>query len=285
MDTSLVIVTLLSLGMAASLSVVVWRMLRDERRRSDARVLALSRLAAQPDSAPRVPPRRLDPSRIAAAAPGVPAAKAPVADPLDLPLHPNPEPVRPSPLASRPSIAVAPMFAGRQAPSAWGSRLLVMAALTLVAASVVLFALTMQTRSATARRVPPRGTASAANAAPPSLELLSLRDARQGDTLTISGTVRNPRGASALNRVTVTAIAFDAGGAYLASGRALLDVTALAPGDESPFVVTVPSAQRVARYRIAFRGEDGAVIAHTDRRQSTPVADATTAALTTRSLP
>ena len=79
-----------------------------------------------------------------------------------------------------------------------------------------------------------------------------------------------------LTRVSVTAFAFDESGAFLASGRALLDITALAPGDESPFVVTVPVAENVARYRIGFRGDDGRVIAHVDRRQQGAVADAVT---------
>ena len=47
MDTTLVTVTLLSMGMAAALSVIVWRMLRDERQRSEARVAALAALAAR----------------------------------------------------------------------------------------------------------------------------------------------------------------------------------------------------------------------------------------------
>jgi hypothetical protein len=42
MDTTLVTVTLLSMAMAASLSVIVWRMLRDERQRTEARVVALT---------------------------------------------------------------------------------------------------------------------------------------------------------------------------------------------------------------------------------------------------
>ena len=52
MDTTLVTVTLLSLGMAAALSVIVWRMLRDEKQRSDARVAALAVLAARPSATP-----------------------------------------------------------------------------------------------------------------------------------------------------------------------------------------------------------------------------------------
>ena len=35
MDTTLVTVTLLSMGMAGALSVIVWRMLRDEKQRAE----------------------------------------------------------------------------------------------------------------------------------------------------------------------------------------------------------------------------------------------------------
>ena len=52
MDTTLVTVTLLSLGMAAALSVIVWRMLRDEKHRSEARIAALALLASRQASAP-----------------------------------------------------------------------------------------------------------------------------------------------------------------------------------------------------------------------------------------
>ena len=46
MDTTLVTVTLLSMAMAASLSVIVWRMLRVERERSEARVIALTAIGS-----------------------------------------------------------------------------------------------------------------------------------------------------------------------------------------------------------------------------------------------
>ncbi len=144
-----------------------------------------------------------------------------------------------------------------------------MAALALALASVVLFGLAARNRAVAAA-----STASADAHPPAALELLSLRDARDAGTLTITGLVRNPRTGSAQSRVTVTAFAFDENGAFLSSGRALLDVTSLAPGDESPFVVSVPAAGTVARYRISFRGEDGRVIAHVDRRQPRAVADA-----------
>ena len=66
----------------------------------------------------------------------------------------------------------------------------------------------------------------------------------QGTTLTVSGLVRNPGAGAAVNGVTAVVFAFDRDGAFVASGRAPLDFGALAPGDESPFVVTVPERVR-----------------------------------------
>src|SRR5437588_779208 len=126
MDATLVTVTVLSMTMAAALSAIVWRMLRLERQRSNARVAAL-RAAA------------------------------------------------------------------------------------LVVASVVLFSLAARapkgraTRSAT----PANASEAAATPAGAELELISLRDARQTGTLTITGQVQNPRTGVHLSRVAVTAYTFD----------------------------------------------------------------------------
>jgi hypothetical protein len=250
MDTTLVTVTLLSMAMAASLSLIVWRMLRDERRRSEARVLSLTRMAARPStSGPRAAP------------------PAPRTSDADLAIRDAP-------------ASTSAMFAEREVASPWGHRFALMAGLGLVLASVILFSLTASGRTAT-RRAPVQGRAAAAVAVAQAgvnpavaigLELLSLRDARDAGALTITGLVQNPRGGAALSRVTVTAYAFDDKGAFLASGRAPIEVPALAPGDESPFVVSVPVTETVARYRIGFRGEDGRVIAHIDKRQQAPVA-------------
>jgi hypothetical protein len=293
MDTTLVTVTLLSMGMAGALSVIVWRMLREDRQRSDARVAALASLADNHERVDRIlstPPER--------------ARRVEVARPEPIPrVEARPAPPPRVPAASRdqhddfdlPIVADAPdepagMFVEHHEESPWRGRLVVMAALGLVVASVVLFSLAAHEGRAT-RPVPrtvPTAAAQPAQAAQPAapqagLELVSLRDARQpagakgkpgaaADTLTITGLVRNPRTGTLLSRVTVTAYAFDENGAFLASGRALIDVTSLAPGDDSPFVVSVPSAGKIARYRIGFRGEDGRVIAHVDKRQQGPVA-------------
>jgi len=251
MDTTLVTVTVLSMGMAAALSAIVWRMLRLERHRSNARVAALTRLAAPPPTA------KLSPASV------------------DLPIREVPAFAGAS--AGKPAAAHS-LFVEREHSSPWGPRFAVMGGLALVGASIILFALAARARPAGARTVRPAvaGVAAAARpaapAAAPSLELLSLRDSRQPGSLTITGLVQNPRAGAPLSRVTVTAYTFDDKGSFLASGRALIDVTTLAPGDESPFVVSVPVTDTVARYRIGFRDEDGRVIAHVDRRQSGPLA-------------
>jgi hypothetical protein len=244
MDTTLVMVTLLSMGMAGSLSVIVWRMLRDERQRSEARVAALAGMAAR--QAPR--PRS--------------AIETVSHSPLDLPMRAQAPP------------ATQPMFAEPPASSPWGHRAAVMTGLALVLASVILLALASNAGRTSARSAASASSpaAPAVATAPAGLELISLRDSRKADSLTITGLVRNPHGGSPLARVAVTAYTFDDKGSFLASGRALIDVTSLAPGDESPFVVSVPVTDTVARYRIGFRGDDGHVIAHVDKRQQGPIA-------------
>ena len=259
MDTTLVGVTLLSMAMAIALSIVVWRLLRDERRRSEARVAALADMMTRATPEARATPR---------------ASRT-----LDLPLHESrsshPGSRIPDP-GSRSSDLGSPvsLFSEPERASPWRGRAVIMGALALVATTVVLLTLTVRDRARAEHRSPASFDAAAAPAAVPPLELLSLRDSRNAKTLTITGLVQNPRGGVMLRQVTVTAFAFDASGAFLASGQALLDITALSPGDESPFVVAVPVTGNVARYRIGFRGENGQVIAHVDKRQRGAVADA-----------
>jgi hypothetical protein len=274
MDTTLVIVTVLSMGMAAALSLIVWRLLREEHRRSEARVVALRAAAHTPAHLPPVSAGLPASKGAAVAAVRKPApviaafrpqAQSSVADAAaDLPLR-----VPATPVPSAPALDATPLFLEPARPSPWGNRIGIMAAIALVGAAALLFAL-----AAGRARAARSAIAAAAPAAPveAGLELLSLRDAHQNGSLTITGMVHNPRTASLLTRVTVTAYTFDDKGAFLASGRALLDVTSLAPGDDSPFVVSVPATDAVARYRIGFRGEDGRVIGHVDRRQAGPVA-------------
>src|SRR6185436_3260058 len=173
-------------------------------------------------------------------------------------------------LEIRPAAAVAgvaTLFHTSERPSPWPRRAVVMAGM----AAVVLVAVMAGRLRAPAAPPAAVRTAAPSAAAPPAagtkpLELLSLNHTRQEATLTISGLVQNPRGASPLVHVTATALVLGPGGAVLTSGRAPLDFSTVGPGEESPFVITVPVTGAVERYRIAFRSEDGQVLAHVDRR-------------------
>ena len=117
------------------------------------------------------------------------------------------------------------------------------------------------------------GSSAAASSGPAPLELMSMRYQHEGNTLTVSGLVRNPAGGAPANGLTAVVFAFDGSGGFVSSARAPLDFSALAPGDESPFVVTVPNAPGVARYRVSFRTGTG-VVRHVDRRGATVLAQA-----------
>jgi hypothetical protein len=257
MDTTLVVVTVLSMSMAAALSAIVWRMLRLERQRSNARVAVLTSLA-------NVTAAKM-PDRAAATAPSL------VDLPIDLPIAP---PVAGAGARNTPLIT--PLFTEREQVSPWGPRFAVMAAAVLIVASAVLFSLAARgskvSRGVASTSAAVNGRQPAAATSSSGLELLSLRDTRQPGTLTITGMVQNPRNGATLTRIAVTAYTFDGAGSFLASGRALIDITSLAPGDESPFTVAVPVSDAVSRYRIGFRDEAGHVIPHVDRRQPGPVA-------------
>jgi hypothetical protein len=192
--------------------------------------------------------------------------------PADLPLHDVP--ASSSVVLSE---SAGPLFSEPEQPSAWPRRAVIMGGLALALAAIVFVTLTARDRGRIEQRT--QAANAPAVAADGALALVSLRDTRDATTLRISGIVENPRSGTTLKQVTVTAFAFDRSGSFLASGAALLDVTSLAPGDESPFVVIVPVTDAVARYRIGFRSEDGRVIEHVDRRQRAAVADAASAAV------
>jgi hypothetical protein len=158
------------------------------------------------------------------------------------------------------------LFAPPAQRSAWPRRAAIGAAL-----AGTLFGIGVGLR--TVGRIGDPPAASAARAANvPQLDLVSLKHAQEGDTMTITGLVHNPGSGPALTRVVATALLFDGDGAFLASGRAPLDFDRLGPNAESGFTIKVPVTAAVARYRIGFRAEDGRVIGHVDRRSTSAIA-------------
>jgi hypothetical protein len=163
----------------------------------------------------------------------------------------------PDDTAPRP-VPVAAMFDTQPRPSVNGRPMMRTAVFAALSVALIVFA-AMANRD----RDPQPPTAAAAEAAP--LELMTMRHARKSDALVVSGLVRNPAAGARLERVAAVVFAFDRSGGFVASSRADLDFTALAPGAESPFVVTVPALAEVGRYRVSFRTEAG-VLPHVDRR-------------------
>jgi hypothetical protein len=102
------------------------------------------------------------------------------------------------------------------------------------------------------------------------LELLALSHARTGESLTISGMVRNPDGGVSRAHVSAVVFVFDRQGALLTTTRAAIEPVSLDPGAQTLFAVTVPQASGVGRYRVSFRTDLG-TIPHVDRRASPPV--------------
>jgi hypothetical protein len=216
MSTVFLALTVLALAAAAALGGLTWHLLRQEKRRSEARIAALaSALDAMSGS----------PSREGR------AVTAPVSD-----------------LFARPTSA-----------ASTGSHLIKAAAGLTMAVVVIVAAAAGRGGEGEAR------TGSAARSATAPLELMTMRHARKGDTLTVSGLVRNPRGGEEVRRVTAVVVAYDRTGAFVASGRAPLDFTLLEPGGESPFVVTIPGIDEVGRYRVSFQTDRGG-LRHVDRR-------------------
>lgn len=253
MDTLLISVTLVSLGLAGAMGMLVVKLLRDERKRSDARVAALVELSSEDEE--RAPARTIVQARPAARGIGVSPTRevAPLERPARQERARDDFEIRPSSAAPTADLFVEP---GRESP--WGRRVAIIGLLAVLGIGVVAV-LTFDGDDASS-------TTAVASASTVPLELVSLRHTHDGGTLTIAGLVQNPRTGAPRARITVTAIAFGPDGTPVANARAPLDYSSLGPGEESPFVVTVPVRGVVARFRVGFRSEDGSVVAHIDRR-------------------
>ena len=278
MDAILIVATSLSLAIAVGMAIVVVTMLRQERARSEARIEALSGLAADPMPAVEESVRRsahFSAEQIAQWREG--------ARPAD-PLRRSVEPAEPSPrvaaqstavqqvaersaddLEIRPAVAgVAELFAEPERSSPWVNRLVAIGcfAAIVLAIGIGIATLGSHTKPGTATAPTQAGT----KAEVPPLELLSLRHTQEQDRIVITGVVQNPKTAAAVAHVAATVFVFGPDGAFLSSNQAPLDYTTLTPGGESQFVVSVPVSGQVARYRVGFRTEDGRVLPHVDKR-------------------
>ena len=228
MDLTLIAVTLLSLFLAIAMGVVAWRLVQEERRRSDARVAAL---AAELGSG--------------GGAAGNEEADPFVPEPRDMgaAVEMTAEPGR---LFSSPAESTA---------TDWG-RLAAVGGAAAVVLAVVAAAFLLSGSG--------DGDAAATEEGRPPLDLMALGHAADGPFLDITGRVRNSSEAADIQRLSVVAIAFDAAGTLVATRRTPVETPALPPGADSGFTIRLLAAG-VSRYRISFVLDD-TTVAHVDRR-------------------
>jgi hypothetical protein len=291
MELMLLGVTVVSLLVALVMSAAAWRASRAERVRSSARVAALAAAAADLSPSPRAeasaeivdrPARAAEArapwtsARVSSfAAPSrQPASAEAVARVPDLVLYPPTEApsFRETPIAHEPvakPAALADGFLGGSVsqPTGTGQRnLAVAAAVLFLLLSGGGYWMIFGDREDASTTAVAAGTSASAP-----LELVSLRHERNGARLAVSGLVRNPVAAGAVERLTAVVFLFDQQGGFVTSAKADVDFTKLAPGDESPFVISIDAPATVARYRVSFRTQGG-IVPHIDRRGQDPVA-------------
>jgi hypothetical protein len=98
-----------------------------------------------------------------------------------------------------------------------------------------------------------------------------MRHARTGDALRVTGLVRNG-GAATSSSIMAVVFVFDRDGGFVASGRAPLEFSDIARGDQSPFQVTIPEVKDVGKYTVSFRTQAG-IVPHVDLRRSLQVSN------------
>jgi len=248
MPFALGIVTVLALLMTIGMGVVTWRLVRGERRRSAARVSALTDELRKRE-ADRSRPSPVEPT------PEVPTV------PADIPLQPAPPHVSTGPVPAGSATATGLFQTRTEETGSWVRRLAgfgVAAAVlvTLVSAAILTFPSSRHNNAAIDELLVP-------------IELLALTHQHQDGMLAISGMVRNPGNRQAEHHLTVMALALDDDGTVVATGRAPLASDSLPAGTESTFAVSLP-ADDATRYRISFLFEE-TTVPHLDRRMAPAV--------------
>ena len=260
MDLTLVLVTLLSLALAAIMTGFAWRLAREERRRSAARVAMLAAEIHGPTAS-------VDPKpAVAAATRRAVDNDLPLRQPVATPRQPVATPAQPAATTSTDLFGAA----AEPAPSRAAAAAIGLAALVTFAAFAWYFTTHSSVAAGAARSRPASSAHADSAAAVAPLELTALTHDRDADRLTVRGIVRNPRNGAGVRGLTAVVLVFNRDGAFETSGRATIDT--LAPGAESPFAVTILNVGDVGRYRVSFKADDR-IVPHVDRRDRT-VADA-----------
>ena len=238
MDTVLLVVTVVSLAMAAISTIVAWKVTQSDRRRRAARVAALAAAAGVADPIAAAP---------AATEPAAPTATwepsaATVIDPESMALGDR-------------FLAADASGSGSSGRQQWLMAAATFAAVLAATVGVVSFVGARRPTAETAALTP--------------LELVALAHNRADGVLTVSGLVRNPAAGARVDKLEAEVRVFDPTGILIATRTALVDSLELGPGQQSPFVVALGEATTAARYRVSFRTA-GTMRPHVDQRTNLP---------------
>ncbi len=249
MDFLTTTVTLISLGLALSMGIISWRLVREERRRSDATIAALQAKLT------RFTHSRAGSDEVASVSRPRPTRKDDPGDEF--------EPARGYFLARTESaesfleghdLASAAVASGQPATRRLTTTWLACAAAVAVGLAVVAF---------TQFRGEPKAVPSTEAALP--LELLSLTHTRQGGYLVIRGTLRNPPDGREWEQLSAAATLFDTNGTVIGTGETPLAADVLSRGAQTAFSISLPDTEHVSRYRVSF-SQDQSNVPHIDQR-------------------
>ena len=217
------------------ISAVAWRYANDARRRDVARA-ALLRHAATTENWDDCIEHREPTAHLEPAAQSEPSAAVPVESLFAAG-------TRPRATSSHSWIAVAAAVV-----------VIALVAATVAARRIDAPEATETTESKKAVTSPTAKTGSApAGITPISLKALTHAHGRSGD-LTVTGTIQNPAGGTPLDHLIAVVDAFDsADQIVVATVTSGVDASMLLSGDTTRFVVAIPRADSVARYRVRFR--------------------------------
>ena len=252
MEIVLIVVSLSSLAIATGMSVVAWRLVREGRLRSAARVEALETLAF---AAPAAAPARTSPAVRFSALERDEAGAPEVA-------------------WDQPSFDSEAMFGATAEPAPPRRRWLAFAAvagmMALGAGTVYALHPSIGDAATTVAVTPAPALTPVAHP----LELTSLQHSTdEPGYFIVTGLVHNPGSAAPLRGVIAVVYLFDAQGQYLANARVPVDLASLDPGVDARFTLRLAVSGLVARYRVGFRMPDGSVVPHVDRRGDEPKND------------
>ena len=233
MDTMMWAILGGALAIAVGMAVVAWRLLRSDRDRTEARAAMLRQMAFEPE--PAFQERAFQTPTFATIEPAFSATAE-----------------RETPPTRRlMAVAVVIVFMAIGAASVYG----------LYGDEAVKGEAVNSEGAGLPRRSP-----AGAKAGEVPLELLSLSHRTEGGDFVVAGLVQNPDDGRLTASVMAVVYVFNAQGEYFSSGKATLEFAPLAPGAESPFIVRLPKTSGVTRFRVGFRAQDGAVVAHVDKR-------------------